>query len=726
MRPLELWGGVECTVNRVGDRFHEQMAQSGHDQRLEDLDRFAALGITALRQPVLWEHVAPDSPGECHWGQADQRLARLRHLGVRPVVGLVHHGSGPVYTSLLDSAFADKLADYARRVAERYPWVTDWTPVNEPLTTARFSALYGHWYPHVRSDRAFVRALLNELRGVVLAMRAIRGVIPGARLIQTEDAGRTWGRGAVGEQVAHEAHRRWLTWDLLTGRVGGDHPLRPFLAGAGATDDDLAFFTEMPCAPDVLGVNYYVTSDRWLDERLTLYPEWSHGGNGRIRYADVEAVRARPEGIDGHYAHLAAAWQRYGVPLAITEVHLGCTREEQLRWLIEAWRAAERARDDGMPVQAVTAWALLGSHDWDSLATQLRGRYEPGLFDVRSTPPRPTALASAAARLARGEAPADPVFGARGWWRRPERLSFFSAMPPGTGRNDARPLLVVGARGTLGRALQRTCVVRGLAVHMVSRTELDIADAAEVDAVIRRIGPWGVVNAAGYVKVDAAEGDATSCWRDNVHGPVALAAACRRQGLPLVTFSSDLVFDGTSVRPYVESDPVAPLNVYGAAKAEAERRVLDLLPTALVVRTSAFFGPWDDYNFATLLLRAVRARQRWPAPRDCTVSPTYVPDLVNAVLDLLIDGESGIWHLANQGAVTWYEFGHAVADRLGVPTSLIAACGWREAWQPAPRPAYGVLGSERGLLLRPLPDAIDEYCGHMRAQFAREAACASS
>src|SRR4029079_18828737 len=92
-------------------------------------------------------------------------------------------------TAVRDPSFAMRLADYARAVAERYPWVTAYTPVNEPLTTARFSGLYGLWYPHLRSDLDFLRALLTECRATVLAMRAIREVVPGARLVQTEDLG---------------------------------------------------------------------------------------------------------------------------------------------------------------------------------------------------------------------------------------------------------------------------------------------------------------------------------------------------------------------------------------------------------------------------------------------------------------------------------------------------------------------------------------------------------
>src|SRR5918993_957497 len=127
--PLELWGGVECTVNRVGDSYFDQLERTGHAARADDLDLFAGLGLRRMRYPVLWERVAPGGLERADWSWADARLARLRRLGVRAIVGLVHHGSGPRDTSLLDPAFADRLAGYARAVAERYPWVEDYTPV---------------------------------------------------------------------------------------------------------------------------------------------------------------------------------------------------------------------------------------------------------------------------------------------------------------------------------------------------------------------------------------------------------------------------------------------------------------------------------------------------------------------------------------------------------------------------------------------------------------------
>src|SRR3954471_13872921 len=97
----ELWGGVECTVNRVGTRYFDQLERSGHLDRPEDLERIAGLGIRALRYPVLWERTAPGLLEDADWSWADDRLARIRDLGLMPIVGLVHHGSGPLATNLL-------------------------------------------------------------------------------------------------------------------------------------------------------------------------------------------------------------------------------------------------------------------------------------------------------------------------------------------------------------------------------------------------------------------------------------------------------------------------------------------------------------------------------------------------------------------------------------------------------------------------------------------------
>jgi dTDP-4-dehydrorhamnose reductase len=710
---LELWGGHECTVNRVGDAYMDQTVLSGHQYRLDDLDRFAALGIRALRYPVLWERVSPVRPDWSDWSWSDERLGRLRELGVRPIVGLTHHGSGPRYTDLMNPGFAPGLAAHAAATARRYPWVEDWTPVNEPLTTARFSALYGLWYPHLKDERAFWTALVNQVDAVRLSMKAIREVNPAARLIQTEDLGKVYSTARLAEQAAYENHRRWMTWDLLTGRVKPGHPLWPRLMRFGLRDR-LSAIADEPCPPDIVGVNHYVTSDRFLDDRLARYPSERHGGSDQLRYADVEAVRVLKDAPRGLALALEEAWERYRLPVAVTECHLGCTRDEQVRWLKDAWRTVQEARQGGADVRALTAWSLLGAHDWDSLLTEPRGRYEVGVFDVRSGTPRPTVVARFLSSLNEA-AIVDPVSDGLGWWRRDVRLEFKpsasacrTALLRGSDMNlsAARPLLIVGATGTLGQAMARHCRLRGLSHVLTDRKALDLQYARSIAAALDRHDPWAVVNAAGWVRVDDAEGDADACLAANAHGAAALALACAQRDLPLASFSSDLVFDGSESRPYRESDTPRPLNVYGRSKAEMERAVLAAGDRNLVIRTSAFFSPHDPHNFAHAVVETLSRGDTFVAADDLWISPTYVPDLVNATLDLLIDGEAGLWHLANQGGLTWCDFAGRIAQACDLDPALVQGRPAAELGFVARRPARVMLESDRGVLLAPLDDAI--------------------
>lgn len=721
-RPPELWAGIECTVNRVGDKYSDQIERSGHALRIKDLERLAELGVRTLRYPILWERTAPESLARPDWSWADERMDHLRRLGLDPIVGLVHHGSGPRYTSLIDPEFPEKLAQYARAVAQRYPWVTRYTPVNEPLTTARFSCLYGYWYPHERDALAFARAFLAQCRATVLAMRAIREINSDACLIQTEDLGKTFSTPALAYQAEFENERRWLTFDVLSGRLVPHSPMWRYFRWLGIKQSELRWFLENKIEPAFLGVNHYITSERFLDERTSRYPVNSQGGNGRHIYADVEAVRVCASGVAGPKALLREAWDRYHLPVAVTEVHLGCTREEQLRWLKEVWDAAVDLRKENVNVAAVTAWATFGAFDWNSLLTSDSGCYEPGVFDLRSPAPRPTALSRMIKILASGEHFDHPILDTPGWWHRLDRLSY----PPVTHHEHApspsqrtirqtgdasRCLLITGATGTLGQAFARICGKRGLAYQLLNRQQLDIADPDSVARAVERYEPWAIVNAAGYVRVDEAEKDVERCFRENVVGPLCLAQECARNRLPLVTFSSDLVFDGLKQAPYVETDKCAALNVYGRSKAEAESRVLAAFPDALVIRTSAFFGPWDRYNFVHAVLDALGRGQRFYAAEDITVSPTYVPDLVDTVLDLLIDGERGVWHLANKGRVTWAEFALAVAERAGYDVKAVQPRPGSLLGFVAPRPLFTALASERGSFLPPFAESLDR-CFH--------------
>jgi len=432
---MELWGGIECTLNRVGNQRFDQLAQSGHYSRASDLHRIAAIGIKTLRYPLLWERAATPSPTEFDWRFADERLPWMRELGLTPIAGLVHHGSGPDHAGLLSDAFAPGLAEYAAQLARRFPWIESYTPVNEPVTTARFCGLYGHWHPHHRSSRAFARILVNECRATVLAMRAIREVNSGARLVQTDDLGTIYSTPHLSYQADFENERRWLGWDLLLGRVDGAHPMHAHLVRWGIPAREIAWFAENPCPPQIIGIDHYVTSDRYLDEDTAQYPRHNLGGNSIERYADVEAVRVlEAPGTSLRNVMIDAA-ARYDVPLALTEVHIGCTDDDQVRWLNEAWNTAGQLAVDGVDICAVTAWALLGSYDWETLMTTGGRGYESGAFCMRSGEPRATKVAKYISAVTSGSVLVSrEVAPGQGWWRRSGRQLY----PPLNG-NRASP-----------------------------------------------------------------------------------------------------------------------------------------------------------------------------------------------------------------------------------------------------------------------------------------------
>jgi dTDP-4-dehydrorhamnose reductase len=338
-----------------------------------------------------------------------------------------------------------------------------------------------------------------------------------------------------------------------------------------------------------------------------------------------------------------------------------------------------------------------------------------GAFDIRSPKPRATALASMARGLALAGHFDHPALDGEGWWREKSRFSYppyrIDISPRSLKRtpHSRRPIVITGATGTLGSGFARLCAHRGLEFRALSHAELDITDPFAVEEVFSQLKPWAVVNAAGYVRVDDAEWDSASCYKVNTEAAVTLGVSCAARGIQLATFSSDLVFDGASTRPYVESDPTNPLGVYGASKAECEEQLCTLGHQPLIVRTSAFFGPWDSYNFLTTTLGSLSTGVEVEAADDTLVSPTYVPDLVNAVLDLLIDGERGIWHLANRGETTWADFARRGAHAVGLDPDLVVGSPLAALNTDARRPLYSVLGSERGMLLPSLDDAISRY-----------------
>ncbi|WP_243647753.1 family 1 glycosylhydrolase [Flaviaesturariibacter flavus] len=703
---------MECTINRVGDQYFDQAEYAGHYTRgVADIDRVAGLGIRTLRYPVLWERHLPGAAGVPDWSFVDGTLGRMRALGITPIAGLVHHGSGPACINFFDGSFEQGLARYARQVAERFPWIDHYTPVNEPLTTARFCGLYGHWYPHGRDYNTFFRILLSECKATVLAMREIRAVNPQAKLVQTEDLGKCHSTPLLQYQADFENERRWLSYELLCGTLGPEKPMYRFMLQNGIPEADLQWFIDNPCVPDIAGFNYYLTSERYLDEDFGRYPKNYRGGNGRHRYADIHTVHAPMNGRQcGPYQLLCEAWERLRLPMAITECHLHSRREDQLRWFHSMWKTVNRLNEEDVDIRGITAWALFGLYGWNRLVTKPKGVYEPGVFSLSGGAPRPTALAAYIRELTSLQDCAHPVLAGEGWWERKDRLIYGGAPVVPISRSSkapgCRPLMILGKTGTLGNAFSHICRERHIHFVLLGRYELDLTDPASIHKAFDKHDPWGVVNAAGYVNVDGAERDEDACRHVNADGAILLAAVCAERALRYLTFSSDLVFDGNKRKPYVESDRPAPLNAYGRSKMQAEQGVLAANPGAVVIRTSAFFGPWDEHNFLAAVLRDLEEGRRVRAAGDLVVTPTYVPDLVHAALDLLLDGEQGICHVANRNAVSWAQFARQIARRAGYDENQVEAVPHRLLRWPAQRPKQSALRSSKGIRLPGLGDAI--------------------
>lgn len=707
--PLEMWGGVECTINRVGDTYFDQLKRNGHESRLDDLYRFAELGIRAIRYPIQWERIAPHGLAQANWSWADERLNLLHTLGITPIVGLTHHGSGPRSTSLIEPSFAEGLTQFAEVVAKRYPWVEHYTPVNEPLTTARFSGLYGVWYPHGRDRYTFVRALLTECRAIILAMQAIRQVNPHAKLIQTEDLGKVFSTPLLARQAEMENERRWLTFDLLCGRLDSTKPMWHFLLSAGCDERELAWFLEHPCPPDILGLDYYATSERFLDEDVDRYPSEYHTHNGYQEYADVEVVRVNT-GTSlpvGYYERMHEAWKRYEIPIAITEVHLGSTREEQVRWLVEAWNDAQKMRQEGAQIRAITAWSLLGAYDWNNLVTRVTNFYEPGVFDVRSTQPRPTALARVVQKLASNQPLDEPVLAQLGWWRYPDRFLHQSSLVD-TSSSDVqeelalpgRPIVIIGDAKGLGTAFARQCEARHLPYHRITQTEMDNLNPQTLYNMFLHLHPWAVITTTGCEYYEASEDDFHHWSHSSIASQTMLADVCTQMGVALLTFSSDLVFDGTQHTPYVESTPVAPCCQQGYMQATMEEQVLQHCSSVLVIRTGALLNPW---SFADIMVEMNHST-------STTISFTYMPDLVHVCLDLLIDGERGLWHLTNTGTRTWTDLIDEVTGQESVEAIHTLTREKMQRTQPSFAHSFSrILQSERGQFLPSLDDALSRF-----------------
>lgn len=273
-------------------------------------------------------------------------------------------------------------------------------------------------------------------------------------------------------------------------------------------------------------------------------------------------------------------------------------------------------------------------------------------------------------------------------------------------------MVITGAGGQVGRFLSRQAAGQGYEVSALTRRDLDITDPVQVRQQVDAGDV--VVNCAAFTNVDAAESDPQAAYAINAVGPGNLARACAAAGARLVHISTDYVFSGDLRRPYEISDPCGPLSVYGRSKLDGELAVHAELPQAHVVRTSWVYTGGAGTDFVAAMRRLAATDRTLDMVADQTGSPTYVKDLVGALLEVAAGGIAApTLHAANAGAVSRYEQTRAVFELLGADPQRVRPVTTDAVPRPAHRPVYSALGmaesARAGLTpLRPWRDALAE------------------
>ena len=285
-------------------------------------------------------------------------------------------------------------------------------------------------------------------------------------------------------------------------------------------------------------------------------------------------------------------------------------------------------------------------------------------------------------------------------------------------------VVVVGATGQLGSGVVRAFrETGGYAVVGLSHGEVECTDPASVLETLVPLRPRVVVNCAGFVRVDACEEDPKRAFEVNALGALHVARACREAGARCVYVSTDYVFDGAKAEPYLEEDLPNPLNVYGASKLAGEHLVVQTCPDALVVRVASLFGGLGSRgkgtNFVLTVLERARRGEALRVVDDVRMSPTYAEDAAAAIVELVAAGASGVFHVVNKGACSWYELAVRVLELAGlrVPVHPVP----QEAYPArARRPRNSALSTAkleaRGLRLPPWEDAVQRYLAALSAR----------
>ena len=276
-------------------------------------------------------------------------------------------------------------------------------------------------------------------------------------------------------------------------------------------------------------------------------------------------------------------------------------------------------------------------------------------------------------------------------------------------------ILILGATGLLGKALVREWTADDV-LAMGSR-DVDIRDSAKVLDIVGQARPDWIVLAAAYTDVDGCESNRELAFSVNRDGAVNVAEAARHVGARVILLSSDYVFDGKKTSPYEVDDQRNPQSVYGRSKAEAEVKLLEILPNCCIARTSWVFGV-GGRCFPDTILRLAANRPALDVVNDQRGCPTYTVDLSRTIIQLCRKNAGGIVHVTNAGDCSWFEFAQEIIKRTGITTE-VRPVSTQQMPRPAPRPAYSVLSATSlyrcGIEMPGWKDALGRYLEERRS-----------
>jgi beta-glucosidase len=355
-RSFFFWAtGIEDTFitdphSKTGRTLDEYELTDHYARFKSDIGLMTELGVPLARYGIPWHRIQP-SKGRWQLGFPDRALEELLARGIDPIVDLVHYGLPRwIEGAYLHPSYPDYVAEYAARIAERFRGRIHWyTPLNEPRITAWYCGKIGWWPPYAHGWRGFVRLTLAICRGIVRTVEELKAVDPQIVPVHVDAADLY---ASDDPTLAAEVRRRqeivFLNVDLITGRVGSDHPLRPWLLANGATELDLAWFEKHAIELPIIGFNLY---PMFTDKRLV---RGTGGVRAYMRYSSADIVE--------RMAHLY--WQRYQTPLFVSETASVGAVSKRRKWLFDSVAAVRRLRERGVGLVGYTWWPMFALVTW--------------------------------------------------------------------------------------------------------------------------------------------------------------------------------------------------------------------------------------------------------------------------------------------------------------------------------------------------------------------------